>query len=255
MVAAFRSRPVVAICADRTLVYGHETHSVLDFYIQAVLGVVQGMPLIIPAIGAGLDIDWLLDNVDGVVLTGSPSNVAPERYSAPPLNPPRALDLQRDATVLPLVPRLVETGVPILGVCRGFQEMNVAYGGSLHAAVHDQPDMLDHREGDHGRPIAQWYESSHAVNIASGGCLERISRTRSAMVNSLHHQGIDRLGAGLQIEATATDGLIEALSVAGAPRLALGVQWHPEARVGTDALSRSLFEAFGEACHDRRANR
>jgi putative glutamine amidotransferase len=248
-------RPVVLICADRTEQHGHDSHCVLDFYVQAVSRVMQATPLIMPAESNAMDFEILSGIADGVIFPGAMSNIEPARYDGQPLEPPRELDLHRDATTLPLLPLLVQHGIPVFGVCRGFQEMNVAYGGSLHGSVHALPGMIDHREGDHARPIAQWYQDSHAIAITPDGLLSTIAQSSQAMVNSLHHQGVARLGRGLRVEARSQDGLVEAISVADASTFALAVQWHPEARCETDPLSRALFVAFAQACHARHANR
>jgi len=164
-------------------------------------------------------------------------------------------DPDRDATVLGLIPELVAAGVPVLAVCRGLQEFNVAFGGTLERAVHEQIGRLDHREGDHARPIARWYDDAHEVALVPGGLLARLAGTTSVAVNSLHHQGIDRLAPGLRVEATAPDGLIEAFTVADAPGFTLALQWHPEMRVRDSAFARAIFNAFGDACRERQAQR
>ncbi len=252
-------RPVIAIQCDRVRVFGHDAHAAFDAYVQAVATVAQGLPLLLPAIGAALDLAALLDSVDGLLLTGSPSDVAPSRYGGPPLDPDSLLDEQRDATTLAQIPALVAAGLPLLGVCRGLQELNVACGGSLHAAVHELPGYQDHREGDHARPIERWYDDSHPVQVQPGGqlaaVLAGVHPGPELMVNSLHHQGIARLGQGLRVEAVASDGLVEAISVDGAPQFVLAVQWHPEMRVADSAAARALFAAFGQACRERRASR
>lgn len=244
-------RPVVAIITDRIELHHHVAYAVLDGYVRAVASAAGALPLLLPACPEALDSEALIEAVDGILLTGSPSNVAAERYGAAPLPAATRQDPARDATVLPLLPRLIAAGMPLLGICRGFQELNVVYGGTLERAVHAQPGRLDHREGDHGRPIAQWYEDRHAIQIVPGGRLAAIAPDHSCLVNSLHHQGIERLGDGLRVEATAPDGLVEAVSVEAAPQFTLAVQWHPEMRVDDSALSRRIFAAFGEACAQR----
>ena len=249
------AKPLVAIATDRVERYGHPAHTLLHGYVDAVASASGALPLAMPADPDAMDFDSLVANIDGVVLTGSPSNISPQRYGSTATPDAATLDLARDATVLPLVRRLVDAGVPVLGVCRGFQEMNVAWGGTLDMAVHQRPGAIDHREGDHSRPIVEWYQYSHGIKVTPGGLLSRLYGADTAQVNSLHHQGIDRLGAGLTVEATAPDGLIEAFSVTGAPSFALAVQWHPEMRVHDDELSREIFKAFGDACRRRRENR
>lgn len=249
------AKPLVAIATDRVERYGHPAHTLLHGYVDAVANAAGAMPLALPAAPDAMDFDSLVANIDGLVLTGSPSNISPQRYGSTALPDASTLDLARDATVLPLVQRLVNAGVPVLGVCRGFQEMNVAWGGTLDTAVHQRPGAIDHREGDHSRPIVEWYLYRHGIEVLPGGLLSRLHGAGTAQVNSLHHQGIERLGEGLTVEATAPDGLIEAFSVAGATSFALAVQWHPEMRVHDDPLSRQIFKAFGDACRRRRERR
>lgn len=248
-------QPVVAIVADRFEYQKHAAHAVLEGYVHALAGFANVLPLIVPAHAEGIDAETLISSIDGFVLTGSPSNVAAERYGAAPLPGATLVDPARDAVSLTLLPRILEAGVPFLGICRGFQELNVAFGGSLERAVHDQPGRLDHREGDHDRPVARWYDDCHAIEIVPGGRLAQLASEATVMVNSLHHQGIDRLGAGLRIEAKAPDGLIEAISVESAAQFTLGVQWHPEMRVNDSPFARAIFSAYGEACRIRQQQR
>ncbi|APG08876.1 putative glutamine amidotransferase [Bradyrhizobium elkanii] len=244
-------RPLVVVAADRIDRHGHAAHAVLHGYVHAASEQAGVMALGLPAEAGAFDIESLIDGIDGLLLTGSPSNVSPERYGAPSLPDEVLLDPARDAAVLPLVRRSAAAGVPILGVCRGFQEINVAFGGTLDAAVHTRPGRLDHREGDHNRPIEHWYEDSHSIDIAPGGMLANLLGKQRVRVNSLHHQGIDRLGQGLRVEATAPDGLVEAFSVEGAPAFALAVQFHPEMRIHDCPLAQAIFTAFGVACRQR----
>ncbi|MDM0078092.1 gamma-glutamyl-gamma-aminobutyrate hydrolase family protein [Variovorax sp. J2P1-59] len=248
-------RPVVAITADRGEFHGHAIHQAFDSYLRAVHQAAGALPLLLPAAGAAIDAASLIAAVDGVVLTGGPTNVQAQRYGAEPLPPTTLTDPDRDDTVLPLLPALVAAGVPVLAVCRGFQEFNVAFGGTLERAVHAQKGRLDHREGDHDRPIERWYDDAHEVALTPGGLLARLAGATHAKVNSLHHQGVDRLAPGLRIEAIAPDGLVEAFTVADAPGFTLAVQWHPEMRVGDSPLAHAIFAAFGKACHVRRARR
>jgi len=249
------AKPLVAIASDSVDRYGHAAHALLHGYVDAVSNVAQALPLALPAAPDAIDFDSLVASVDGVVLTGSPSNISPQRYGSSASPDIATLDPARDATVLPLVRRLVDAGVPVLGVCRGFQEMNVAWGGTLNAAVHQRAGAIDHREGDRTRPVVEWYSHSHDIAIVADGLLHRLQGSASAQVNSLHHQGVETLGRGLKVEATAPDGLIEAFSVEGATSFALAVQWHPEMRVHDDHLSHEIFKAFGEACRRRRDSR
>lgn len=248
-------RPVVVISSDRIEWRGHPVHAALHGYVRAVGEVSHALPLVLPACADGLHVDTLAASIDGIVLTGSPSNVAPARYGAPLPYREMLLDHDRDAAILPLLPALVAAGVPVLAVCRGFQEINVAWGGTLEPAVHEQSGRLDHREGKHDRPIERWYDDSHDLHIAEGSLLARLAGGTRAKVNSLHHQGIDRLGAGLRVEATAPDGLVEAFSIASAAQFTLAVQWHPEMRIDDSAFARAIFAAFGDACRLRQKQR
>jgi putative glutamine amidotransferase len=248
-------QPVVAIIADRFERQKHMAHAVLEGYVHALAKVARVLPIIVPAHAEGVDAETLIASIDGLLLTGSPSNVAAERYGAEPLPACTFVDPHRDAVSLPLLPKILEAKVPLLGICRGFQELNVAFGGTLERAVHDQPGRLDHREGDHGRPLEHWYEDRHAIDIVPGGRLAQLSNEATAMVNSLHHQGVERLGAGLRVEAKAPDGLIEAVSVESATQFTLGVQWHPEMRVDDSPLAHAIFTAFGNACRLRQQER
>jgi len=184
------------------------------------------------------------------VFTGSPSNVEPHRYRGPPSAPGTLHDPARDATTLPLIRKAVGAGVPVLGICRGFQEMNVAFGGTLHQKLHEVPGHLDHRD-DTTQPLEVQYGPAHEVTLEPGGLLRTLSASDRIQVNSLHNQGIERLGSELAVEARAPDGVIEAFRVRAAPSFALAVQWHPEWKVMTNPFSRALFAAFGEASRER----
>ncbi len=228
----------------------HPFHAVGEKYITPLLRTAGAMPMLIPALGDELGLAELVDTLDGLLFPGSPSNIEPRHYGGAPSRAGTLHDPQRDATTLTLIPRAIAAGVPVLGICRGFQEMNVAFGGTLHQHVHEQPGLGVHHE-DTAQPLDVQYGAAHAVTLVPGGRLAGIAGTDRIMVNSLHHQGVDRLGAGLVAEAHAGDGLIEAFHVAGAKRLALAVQWHPEWKAEQNAFSTALFNAFGDAARAR----
>jgi putative glutamine amidotransferase len=186
----------------------------------------------------------LLDRLDGVLFNGSPSNVAPMRYGADFDATPDFHDPERDATTLPLIRAALERGLPILCICRGMQELNVALGGTLYQEVHKIPGRMDHRAGEGTRE--ELFRIKH--NVALTGELARITGAAEIAVNSLHGQGIDQLAEGLAVEATAPDGTIEAVRVTGAKNFAIAVQWHPEWEVTHFEDRKRLFTAFGEAC-------
>jgi putative glutamine amidotransferase len=206
------------------------------------------MPLILPALGARTDMEAVLATADGIMLTGSASNIQAILYGQEVLDPELPQDPARDATTLPLVRAAVKRGIPLLAICRGFQEMNVALGGTLHQAVQVVAGMLDHRDKP-GDPPETQYGPAHRVQVTPGGKLaQMLGSEREIMVNSLHSQGVDSLASGLVVEATAEDGLVEAYTVATAPGFTLAVQWHPEWRLSTNQDSMSMFKAFGQAC-------
>jgi len=246
--------PLIGIPADRRLRGKHYFHMVGEKYIEAIASGARALPMLIPALGAASDLPSLLDACDGLLLTGNESNVEPHHYGGPASQPGTIHDPDRDATTLPLIPRAIAAGLPVLAICRGFQEMNVAYGGTLHQRLHEIPGFDDHRE-DESAPLDVQYGPAHEVALTRGGVLRTLAENDNLRVNSLHWQGIDRLGTGLTVEARAPDGVIEAFSVAGAATFALGLQWHPEWQFSKDRFSSALFAAFGEASGTRANSR
>lgn len=209
-----------------------------------------GAPLIIPALGGQVDIEQILTICDGLLFTGSPSNIEPWRYGERSDDVAMARDPHRDATTLPLLDAAIENGIPVLCVCRGFQELNVVRGGTLHRRLPDVAPNVDHGEDD-SVPMDQKYAASHTVRTEPDGLLTDLVGEACFEVNSLHTQGIKSLGKGLRVEARSPDGLIEAVSFPAAAAFVLGVQWHPEWRARTNVFSMRIFEAFGNACRQR----
>lgn len=228
----------------------HPFHVVGEKYIRAVIDAAGALPVLIPALGAEIGTDELLEHVDGILFTGARSNVEPHRYAGEPSEPGTDHDPARDATTLPLIPRAVALGVPVLGICRGFQEMNVAFGGTLWQKVQEQEGLADHRE-DKTQPLEVQYGPAHDVELVEGGVLRALAGSDRLKVNSVHAQGVRTLAPALTVEARAPDGLIEAFRVAKAPHFALAVQWHPEWQVMSQSFSRALFAAFGAASAER----
>jgi len=247
------SLPLIGIPADRRLCGKHFFHQGGEKYVEAIARGAAALPMIVPVLDPVIDVEALLERCDGLLFTGSPSNIEPHRYGGPASAPGTLHDPSRDATTLPLIPRAVALGVPVLAICRGFQEMNVAYGGTLHQRLHEA-GFDDHRE-DEDDPLEVQYGPAHEVRLEPGGLLRAIAGGDRLEVNSLHWQGIDRLAPGLQVEARAPDGVIEAVSVPAAATFALGVQWHPEWQFEKSEFSRALFAAFGEASRRRAAQR
>jgi putative glutamine amidotransferase len=228
----------------------HPFHAVGEKYARAVLDAADAVPVLIPAMAKELRMDELIDRLDGIVFTGSPSNVEPHHYQGPPSTPGTLHDPDRDAMTLPLIRKAVEAGIPVLGICRGFQEMNVAFGGTLHQKLHEVPGHLDHRD-DESQPLEVQYGPAHDVTLEPGGLLRSLSQSDTLRVNSLHSQGVERLAPDLAVEARAPDGVVEAFRVSRARRFAVAVQWHPEWKVMDNPFSRALFAAFGAASRDR----
>jgi putative glutamine amidotransferase len=244
--------PVIGIPADRQLCGKHHFHMVGEKYINAVAVGANALPVLVPALGPELDLSSLLGVCDGLMLTGSPSNVEPHHYGGPASAPGTLHDPSRDATTLPLIPQAIAAGLPVLAICRGFQEMNVAYGGTLHQRLHEA-GFADHRE-DESMPLEVQYGPAHEVLLEPGGTLRKIAGQDRLEVNSLHWQGVESLGNDLLVEARAPDGVIEAFRVADAPSFAIGLQWHPEWQFEKNSFSRALFAAFGEASRRRAAD-
>jgi putative glutamine amidotransferase len=253
-------RPVIGVPADRRVLGLHPYHLAGEKYLAALVQAAEAIPLVIPALGPQLDPGLLLERLDGMLFTGSPSNVEPRYYQGEPSDTGTLHDPERDATTLPLIPAAVAAGVPVLGICRGFQEMNVAFGGSLWQKLHEVPGHLDHR--DRGQPtLEEQYGPAHEVVLEPGGMLHALAGSGltgsgRVRVNSLHGQGVRTLGRGLIVEARAPDGVIEAFRVEQARSFALALQWHPEWEVMANPLSRAIFAAFGAAARARqqRAN-
>jgi len=248
------SKPLIGIPACRRNIGAHVFHIVGEKYIAAVEEGAGATPLILPSIGSRLDLEDVLTRVDALLFTGSLSNVEPQHYGGSPSIPGTLHDPERDATTLPLIRMAVSLGLPVFAICRGFQEMNVAFGGTLHQHVHEEADHMDHRE-DKNDPLDVQYGPAHRVRLAPSGLLAKLADTDELIVNSLHSQGVDRLAPSLVVEATADDGLVEAFRVEGSTPFALGVQWHPEWKFKESAFSLRLFEAFGEASRRYQATR
>lgn len=250
-----RRTPLVGLPSDRKQIGHHPFQAVGEKYIRAVVDGAGCLPVLVPSLAPPLDLRALLADLDGLLLTGAYSNIEPHHYGNEPSYPGNLHDPARDATTLGIVPLAIEMRVPVLAICRGLQEVNVALGGSLHQKVHDIPGFDDHRENTED-PLGVQYAPSHPVELAEGGVLARIAGARQAMVNSLHGQGLKKLGRNLVVEATAPDGLVEAVRYESArdedpgPFL-VAVQWHPEWRVTENPFYLGLFQAFAAACRER----
>lgn len=246
-------KPLIGIAAGFRAYDNFLVHAVGDRNVAALIEAADATPLIVPAIGERLNIAETLAGLDGVLLTGGPSNIEPHLYGGAPRNG----DLRepmRDATTLPLTRAAVDDGVPIFAMCRGMQELNVALGGTLHQFLHELPGRLDHRR-DRTKPFESQVAPIHHITITPGGILEKVTGATEATVNSLHAQGVDRPAPGTTVEAVADDSTIEGISVDGARSFALGVQWHAEFAATSDPISIALFAAFGDSARERAKRR
>lgn len=241
--------PLVGVTACRREIAQHNYHVVQDKYLVAVREAADALPVVIPSAGDHTRAEPLVDALDGLVLTGSYSNVEPERYGGPNRDADVLRDPERDETSVRMIRAAVGAGCPILGICRGLQELNVAFGGTLHEALHDREGAFDHRE--QGATLEQQYAPIHDIELVPDGELTKIVGANSLHVNSLHAQGVDRLGNGLVAEAYAPDGVVEAIRLVDARAFTLAVQWHPEWQAAETPASKALFGAFGAACVER----
>jgi putative glutamine amidotransferase len=245
------NRPLIGVVSDRRMQGAHPFHMVGEKYLQALADGSDAYPVALPSLAEGFDVQDIIDRLDGIFLTGSPSNVEPHHYLGDPSEPGTWHDPERDLAALALIPAAIRVGMPLFAVCRGFQEVNVSFGGTLHQAVHEVPGYKVHKENPDD-PLEVQYGPSHDVEFVEGGLLRRITDQNGAVVNSLHSQAIDRIGDELEVEAIADDGVVEAFVVRNAPGFTLGVQWHPEWQVMENPVSVAIFREFGDACRSYR---
>jgi putative glutamine amidotransferase len=243
-------KPLVGIscCTKLFGAFAMPNHAASDTYVRVTDSIVGAVPVLMPANGGACEVQTLLSRLDGIILTGSRSNVQPSLYGGPAHVEGTPEDPARDEVTLPLIRAAIRAGIPVLAICRGFQELNVALGGSLHQRLQDLPGRMDHSTPMQSNGRVR-IGKAHNVSVVPGSWLHRMAGATQIPVNSLHNQGIDRLAADLIVEAVAPDGTIEAVRVANAPAFAVGVQWHPEYDYLTDATSRAIFTSFGEALH------
>ena len=247
-------KPLIGLACDVKIDGIHPFHRVGEKYAAAVIDAVDGVPVLIPCLAnrgeqTAMDLEALLANLDGLLLPGGYSNVEPHHYGEQS-RPGTLHDARRDSLTLPLIPKAIQMGVPLLAICRGFQEMNVVYGGTLHQHVHEVDGFMDHRENkDDPRDVQ--YGHAHEVELVANGVLANLYGKTTARVNSLHGQGIKQLGHGLQVECRAPDGLVEAFSDPQAKAFNMAVQWHPEYQVTEDDFYSAIFNGFRAAAEER----
>ncbi len=236
----------ISCCVKFFGTFGMPNHAASDTYVRATEQVVGAVPVLVPASQAACDIPTLLSRLDGIILTGSRSNVHPSLYDGPPHADGTPEDPARDSITLPLIRAAIRNGTPLLAICRGMQELNVALGGSLDQRIQDLPGRMDHSTPMQPNSRVRTGKA-HSVAVVPGSWLHRVAGATTISINSLHNQGVDRLAPGLVVEGRAPDGTIEAVRVAAAPGFAVGVQWHPEYDWMHDAVSRGILASFGQA--------
>ncbi|GLQ29541.1 gamma-glutamyl-gamma-aminobutyrate hydrolase family protein [Litoribrevibacter albus] len=242
-------KPLVGVVSDVQIIGPHIFHTSGDKYLRALSQAADVIPVVIPCLQDDQDIKQWIRRLDGVFLTGAYSMVDPKHYGEQKIDKPYDYDERRDELSFQTIRSLIEADLPLLGVCRGLQDINVALGGSLYQAVQEVPGNNDHRE-DKNQPLDIQYGDVHNVNVTQDGLLHRITGRTQIKVNSLHSQGINKVGEGLTVEARADDNLVEAISV-DQMTFGLAVQWHPEWKVAENPIQRTIFEAFGDACRAR----
>lgn len=254
MVAKDR-KPVIGITSDSILIRDViPASAVYKYYTHAVTKGAGGLPWVIPPLAEDLDMDTLIAHLDGIVFTGSRTNVQPHHYDGGPAPENNPEDPDRDGTTLPLIRKVIEAGLPMLCICRGLQELNVALGGTLHQEVHKVEGRDDHRAPDPAPPEEK-FALAHEISIEPDTMLSRIAGATRQTVNSVHGQGIDRVSGKLKVEAEADDGTVEAVTVKDAKAFSLGVQWHPEWEFEKYPLYTSIWKAFGDACREHAAGK
>ena len=240
-------RPIIGIIGNHYVIdERYPIHSAGTMNAHAVADVAGAMPLIIPTDPRFVSVAELLESCDGFLLTGGRPNVHPSEYGEEETPAHGTFDRARDAITLPLVRACVERGQPFLGICRGFQEVNVALGGSLHPEIRELPGRMNHRMPPDAQ-LEEQFALRHTVRFTQGGVFHRLMGAAEVMTNTLHGQGIQRSAQSLVIDGHAPDGTPEATYVKDAPGFTLSVQWHPEWNAANDPVSRPLFAAFGDA--------
>ena len=244
--ALSEQKPLVGVISDVKTIDPHPFHVAGDKYLRALADAADVVPVIIPALSDIMTIEHWINRLDGIFLTGAYSMVDPALYGETKIDADFNYDSQRDQLSQAIIDTAIANDTPLFAACRGLQDINVALGGSLHQAVHQVEYLHDHRE-DQQAPLSEQYADVHSGTLSQDGMLSTITKRSTIMVNSLHTQGINRLGNGLQVEATADDGLVEAVSISNMS-FGLAVQWHPEWQVTQNPIQHLLYEAFGAAC-------
>jgi putative glutamine amidotransferase len=246
--------PLIGVSSDRELQGDLPRHSAAEKYLDVLVSLSGGLPVIIPALHTHIDLEAIVERIDGLLVTGGYSNICPSHYGDENIEPDPLRDPHRDHTDLALIRLAHARGVPVFGICRGHQAINVAFGGTLHQQVHLHEGHMDHRENPDD-PVDLRYGPAHEVELTPGGFMAGLLNTDRIRVNSLHAQAVNKVGKGLMVEARAPDGVIEAMSMPESETFILSVQWHPEWKARGNFVSEKLFRVFGERCRARRAQK
>jgi len=239
-------KPVVAIICETSQQGPHAFHQAADKYVQALVRCADVTPVLLPSLSDPTPLAEILTFAHGILFTGAYSNIQRHHYGLAAAPEGEIEDPTRDKNTLPLIPQVIKAGMPLLAICRGFQELNVALGGTLHPELHEVAGKFDHRE-DTAEPVEVQYGPSHEITLAEGGMLQSLLSENRFTVNSVHGQGVNLVAPSLNVEATADDNTVEAVSVRGAKGYALGMQWHPEWNAWNDKQSSQIFQSFGAA--------
>jgi len=243
-------RPVIGIIGNKSILGDqYPVHAVGTMCSTAVAQVSGCMPLLVPSDPSLVSVAELMDCCDGFLLTGGRPNVHPEEYGEEETAAHGAFDRARDGLALELTRACVAAGQPVFGICRGFQEVNVAMGGTLYPEIRDLPGRMNHRMPPEGT-MEEKFELRHDVTFTKGGVFHHVMGSDVVRTNTLHGQGIKQAGPRIVVDGYAEDGTPEAIYVEGAAGFTLAVQWHPEYEAANDPVSRPLFEAFGDAARD-----
>ena len=245
-VMTFQARPVLGVIACNRTVEAQSAQAVMTRYLVSALKYADAAALLVPALPELMHAKEIAPRLDGILLTGTPSNLDPKRYGQIIDDAPGPFDPSRDEMTAHLIDAMLELGKPVFGICRGFQELNVAFGGTLRRDMADNPDLIPHHAPSQ-KTFAEYFEHIHPVELVEGVVLERAYKTDSIDVVSVHYQGVDKLGAGLTVEATAPDGVIEAISATINGGQVLAVQWHPEWKAHENPQSQTFFKLLGRA--------
>ncbi|MDZ4692204.1 gamma-glutamyl-gamma-aminobutyrate hydrolase family protein [Terricaulis sp.] len=239
-------RPVLGVIACNRVVESQSAQAVMTRYLHSALIFADAAALLVPAMPELMHAKEIAPRLDGLLLTGTPSNLDPKRYGVLVDDAPGPFDPGRDEMTAHLIEAMLEIGKPVFGICRGFQELNVAFGGTLRRDMAENPELIPHH-APNDKSFNEYFDHIHPVTLEEGGVLKRAYESDDLNVVSVHYQGVDKLGAGLNVEARAPDGVVEAISAEVNGAQVLAVQWHPEWKAHENPESQTFFKLLGRA--------